>query len=1065
MDRDRWERVKTIFHAAAELPVGERHGFIVAACDGDYEVESEVVRLLRADQQAGSCIETPLVSYGSASPILQPGDVLCRRFRIVREVGEGGMGHVFEAWDTDLNGRIALKAIRREIVDHPDALKRFLQEARLSREITHPNVCRTFDIERDTRVVDPIRQTSQEVVFLTMEFLEGETLATKLARTGALSLDEARMIAGQIADGLSCAHAKGIVHRDIKPANIMLVAPAEDTSEKVVTPAHPRVVITDFGLARLDPLVRGSDLSALSHSAFPVGTLGYMAPEQLKGATISVATDVYSFGLVLFEMVTGQRAFPSDNLLSGLGQRLGGSPLYPKRFSSGFPAPWRRAIEGCLRTTPSERYQRASDVVAALGGNRIALPAHVRRRSAAQALFSRPLFVLAILIVIVALSFGGMRLYQSRLDAKVAPGALVYLTQVNNETGDKTLDHLTELIQAGLTQSSQINLVDEGRVGDILQQMTKPPRTVIDEPTARELAMRAGAARVIFANVTRAGDDYKLNVDIQQPDNTPARYRDHWTRSFAWRVSGAAGSSTTIPAELLATLRSASDWIRYEAGESANDIARLDVPPENVTTNNWAALQDYAEGEKLARADRREASEAMLERAVSGDPNFALAWGRLGDLLLSLHRDVEGYQAYDRALDAGQQSRLTRKEEDRIRGMRAVDTADYQLAVDAFHDYTVYYPQDYIGWIYPMRPLRMLGRDGEAFSDLRRALSLDPDGTFANYGVAQELILLGRNDEARGWASAHLRNAHPELADRIEIVLDLLNGQYDRAEKVAAESQAAAGPKLRSYGYRIQASLAADRGNYRQAIEYLNLGLDEDTQEKRTEQSRNHCATYGHIPEQDSRNTACAPKLLDRAYVEARLGEFDDCLRDVRDALDGDTSPWTIVTADTVLGAAYQSIPHRYHEPIRRELARMAHMLVGSQGRGAIFEFAKWRTQGEILLAEGKHEAAVEAFRKAALKDAPVENREYLGRALWALAASEKNSTASVSLRRQALEAYSTVALRPALIWCDPGNYLPGFYADQLQSYVYIAQSLGRNDPQASAARDRLARLREPNIR
>src|SRR5205807_2406617 len=276
-----------------------------------------------------------------------------------------------------------------------------------------------------------------------------------------------------------------------------------------------------------------------------------------------------------------------------------------------------------------------------------------------------------------------------------------------------------------------------GRVGDILQQMKKAPAITIDAPTARQIAMRAGAVRVIFVTVEGSDGNYSLDVDIQQPDPvSPDRYREHWTRSFAWHGSATTDSRGPIPTGLLTAIRNASDWIRHEAGESGNDIARLNLPPAG-TTSSWAALEDYAEGERLIAANQRENAVVVLQHAVENDQDFALAWGRMGDILLSLNRDEEGYKAYGKALDAGQKSRLTRKEEDRIRGMRAVDTADYQLAVDAFHDYTVYYPNDYIGWIYPMRPLRMLGRDEEAIANLRRAIVLDSTGAFANYGLAQ----------------------------------------------------------------------------------------------------------------------------------------------------------------------------------------------------------------------------------------------------------------------------------------------------------------------------------------
>ena len=332
----------------------------------------------------------------------------------------------------------------------------------------------------------------------------------------------------------------------------------------------------------------------------------------------------------------------------------------------------------------------------------------------------------------------------------------------------------------------------------------------------------------------------------------------------------------------------------------------------------------------------------------------------------------------------------------------------------------------------------MLGRDEEAIANLRRAIVLDSTGAFANYGLAQELILQGRNDEARDWARG-LRSKYPDLADRIDVILFLLNGQYDQAAKAASDLQAAADPLRRSYGYQIQASVAADRGDYRHAIEYLNRGLDEDRQGNRAQRLW---------------------KLLDRAYIESKVGEFDNCLRDVHAALEASASPLMISTADTVLGAAYLDSPPRYHELIRRELARIAHMLVVSEGEGAIFEFARLRTRGEILLAEGKPKAALEAFQRAAIKDAPVESREYLGRALLALAASEKSAAAADNLRRQALTAYSATALRPALIWCDSGSYLPGFYADQLQSYVRIAQDLGSKDADAMAAEAKLASLR-----
>lgn len=624
MDANRWKIVNEIFHAALEVSPEERQGFVATAAQGDADLKSEVELLLQADENAVSFIESPLITeslFGSLAPHIRPGDVLCGRFRIVRSVAKGGMGHVFEAWDTELSVRVALKVIRPEISSDPEALARFRQEVRLARRITHPNVCRTFDLEHETRD-DPNLGVSRDLVFLTMEFLEGETLAARIERSGALALNDALQIAQKVGDALESARILGIVHRDMKPANIMLVP--QQGGEGGFRP-----VITDFGLARFDPLVASESASAPSHTSQPIGTLAYMAPEQLQGFQVSAATDVYAFGLILFEMVAGKRAFQSGNFLNGIAQRLTGPSPDPRAISPSLPESWCLAIAGCLRTDPTQRFESARQAVVVLEGGRSSLPRPASLKIAAALRRRRHLWLAAMLLAFMAFLVGASRLYWLSTDSKVAPGALVYLTQVKNQTSDKALDNLSELIRAGLAQSVQVNLLDEGRVGDILQQMTKPPDTVVDAPIAREIGMRAGAVRVVFATVSGASGNYKLDIDVQQPDDNPARYRSHWMRTFAWH-SPPATSNGAIAPELLTTVRTASDWIRHETGESANDIARLDVPPEDVTTSSWQALGDYAEADSLALGHRADAV-LLLQQAVRIDPQFALAYARMGD--------------------------------------------------------------------------------------------------------------------------------------------------------------------------------------------------------------------------------------------------------------------------------------------------------------------------------------------------------------------------------------------------------------------------------------------------
>ena len=247
MDQHRWKTVNHIFHAALDLSPNERQEFVKRASGGDTAVAEEVNRLLKADVEAGSFLAKPLIEASGFRSEVQtwsvaaaPGVVLCRRFRVERLVGEGGMGRVFEAFDMELGVKVALKMIRPGIAENDEALARFRHEVRLARRITHPNVCRTFDLERD---VPASGANKGEIVFLKMEFLEGETLARRITREGALPLDEALEVARQVAAGLEAAQSLGVVHRDIKPGNIMLV-PDQGNFHGV------RAVITDFGLAR-----------------------------------------------------------------------------------------------------------------------------------------------------------------------------------------------------------------------------------------------------------------------------------------------------------------------------------------------------------------------------------------------------------------------------------------------------------------------------------------------------------------------------------------------------------------------------------------------------------------------------------------------------------------------------------------------------------------------------------------------------------------------------------------------------------------------------------------------
>lgn len=1008
MDPKRWSAVNRIFHAALEMPASHREGFVSMASEGDAELEQDVIRLLKADSQADSYLEVPLIPAGSDFDLLpgpfEPGEILKGRFRIERHVGQGGMGHVFEAFDLDLKVRVALKVIRPEIASNPAALEYFRREVRTARAITHVNVCRTYDLDRCSARADA--QDSRELYFLTMEFLDGETLAARIRREGPLATAEAQTIARQIAAGLDSAHAAGVIHRDLKPANIMLV-PGQGSG------TAPRAVIMDFGLARRDPIAGGG--STISHGAL-AGTLAYMAPEQLDpGTPVSAATDVYAFGLILFEVVTGQRAYPSTNLLSGIAQRLSGSLPSAKALAPGVPEMWERAIEGCLQPEPGDRFQSAAEVIDVLEGQ-AALPAHRAKRRAASGRAQQPWWLrrrwsiaaVAAALVCVSLFAVRFRLYHQSSKSQVTPGAFVYLVPVRNQTGEKALDNLTELLQAGLSQSVQINLLDQGRVGDTLQLMTRPPDTAITDPIAREIAMRTGAVRVVIPTVTGSNGTYKLHVDIQQPDNTPTSYREHWPNDFPWRTSGPASATGTIPSELSSTIRNASDWIRYKAGESQNDIARLDTPPEEVTTNSWEALHDYTEALALYRAGYGESALARLHEAVELDPKFALAYGTMGDVLYSQSRQAEGYQAYQRSLELGAENRLTKREEDQIRGMRAVDTGEFELAVEAFRELAADYPHDPAAWTYPTIPLRMLGRDEEAIANLTRAMTLMPDAPFPPYAMAQELMIMGRMDEAWKWVEFSRAHGFGDDANENEGIYHYLRAEYPAAEASFRAMFQSTDAESRSTGCLLLADFYAETAQEPKVLEILTEGIREDAARKNP----------------DGQST----KLLARAYFEANHRELSQALADEHEGYAMSQAPNHALTAEMALGAVRLNSNREFEAEIRRSLLEIQHTR-SSDAVGRMSNLLRLLNEGELDLVDGRVEAGVAKLRSAALFEAPALRSEFLVQGL-AIAAQSVAGPAARQFRIEAVAQATPLLKRQSAFVISYARFLPGVVSD-----------------------------------
>lgn len=350
MTPELWQRLKLLYHAALDMPDSARIQFITEACGNDRELLRELTALLKASEgQSGSDDTTPFASLKHAlateTESFAVGELLLGRFRIVRRLGSGGMGEVYEALDLEL-GRIAVKTIRADIANNPDVLARFKREVQLARKISGQNICRIYELF----VLADNPKLAQRA-FLTMEYLDGTTLADRIHELGPLPWRDAKAIAFDICDGLRMIHEAGIIHRDLKSRNIMLASRNGST----------RAILMDFGLARELSGPASKTASDFTNPGAVIGTPDYMAPEQFEGKEVSPATDVYALEIIFYEMVTGEHPFAAATPMAAAVQR--GRRLKPaSSIQRGLPREWDDIIAKCLEFKAEDRYQSAAEV-------------------------------------------------------------------------------------------------------------------------------------------------------------------------------------------------------------------------------------------------------------------------------------------------------------------------------------------------------------------------------------------------------------------------------------------------------------------------------------------------------------------------------------------------------------------------------------------------------------------------------------------------------------------------------------------------------------------------------
>jgi eukaryotic-like serine/threonine-protein kinase len=592
MKPEQWRRVKDLFAAALHIPQERQVAFLEDTCDDDAEVRAEVEKLLWGQEQSSDFLNTITLAQrrklvGLEGWTWAAGQTVAARYRIERFIRAGGMGEVYEAFDTMLEQRVALKTIRAGVEGAPRNLQRFKQEIALAREVTHPNVCRVFDVAEHR---DP--QTGAGMLVLTMEFVPGRTLADRIKDRGRMSKEEALPLVRQMGAALAAAHDRKIVHCDFKPGNVMLAPPMQGSSE-----GGERAVVTDFGLAlRLPPNPSEQPTRPVGESV--IGTPPYMAPEQfLEGAPLTAATDIYAFGLVLYEMVTGRRAFRAVTVEGEAFERFHSFPVAPRQHAPELPAAWERTILRCLERAPEKRFAHTREILADL--EEPAGPGKQR--------LARRLAVAALLLVAVLAGFLSRPWWAKRSEKHLA---VLPLTTISTDPALQVFsDGLTETLTSRVSQFQQLQ-----------QRIWVVPAS---EVRTAKIASVAACRRAFGVNLVMTGSVQQsagiLRVTLNLVD--AISLRQIASRLIEVPVSQAALLEDTVTgdtAEILQITLSDGARRQFQAG----------------MTRNPEAYRLYEQGVGYLRRfgrDNLDQAIAAFQRALALDEHYALAYARLGE--------------------------------------------------------------------------------------------------------------------------------------------------------------------------------------------------------------------------------------------------------------------------------------------------------------------------------------------------------------------------------------------------------------------------------------------------